>query len=104
MEDKAKAKAEERLAGLRLTATRLALFERKIGKPLTKMTDNDLGMVSFIAILECAGLTEDEINDTYDALGAEDFSKACVEVLINSGLFNQAKTSKKVIPAPKSAR
>lgn len=94
--------AKEKLKNLKLTATRLALFERKLGKPLTKLTDDDLGMVAFVAILECAGLTDKEIDDACDALGIEDFSKACLEVLMNSGLFKQAK--KKAAPATKSAQ
>lgn len=92
--------AQEKLKSLKLTATRLALFERKLGKPLTRLTDNDLGMQAFVALLESAGLTDKEIDDACEALGIEEFSNACLDVLMNSGLFKQAKNPAKPAPAP----
>jgi hypothetical protein len=85
---------EEKIKSLRLTATRLALFERKLGTPLTKLTDNDLGFNSMVCLLEAAGMTDDEIDKACDEMGIEKFTEASMEVLLNSGLFKQAKQAR----------
>ena len=85
---------EEKIKSLRLTATRLALFERKLGTPLTKLTDNDLGFNSRVCLLEAAGMTDDEIDKACDEMGIEKFTEASMEVLLNSGLFKQAKQAR----------
>lgn len=86
---------EEKIKSLRLTATRLALFERKLGKPLTQLTDNSLGMDAMVKLLESAGMSDEEIDQACDELGLENFITTCMEVLMNSGLFKQAKTPAK---------
>jgi len=85
---------EEKIKSLRLTATRLALFERKLGTPLTRLTDADLGFNSMVCLLEAAGMTDDEIDAACDELGLEKFTEAAMEVLMNSGLFKQAKQAR----------
>ena len=85
---------EEKIKNLRLTATRLALFERKLGTPLTRLTDADLGFNSMVCLLEAAGMTDDEIDAACDELGLEKFTEATMEVLMNSGLFSQAKQAR----------
>lgn len=85
---------EEKIKSLRLTATRLALFERKLGTPLTKLTDNDLGFNAMVCLLEAAGMTDDEIDKACDEMGIEKFTEASMEVLLNSGLFKQAKQAR----------
>lgn len=82
---------EEKIKSLKLTATRLALFERKLGVPLTRLTDRDLGFDAMVKLLEAAGLTDDEIDAACEELGLEKFTEASMEVLMNSGLFSQAK-------------
>lgn len=86
---------EEKIKSLRLTATRLALFERKLGIPLTKLTDDALGFDAMIKLLEAAGMSDEEIDQACDELGLDAFITACMEVLMNSGLFKQAKTPAK---------
>ena len=92
---------EEKLKSLRLTATRLALFERKLGTPLTKLTDDSLGFDAMIKLLQAAGMTDEEIDQACDELGLDAFITACMEVLMNSGLFKQAKT---VVSKSKSSK
>lgn len=83
--------AVEKIKGLRLTATRLALFERKLGTPLTKLTDREMGLDATIKLLEAAGMTDDEIDAACDEMGLDEFVTAAMEVLFNSGLFSRAK-------------
>lgn len=85
---------EEKIKSLKLTATRLALFERKLGVPLTRLTDRDLGFDAMVKLLEAAGLTDVEIDAACDELGLEKFTEASMEVLMNSGLFSQAKQAR----------
>lgn len=94
---------EEKIKSLRLTATRLALFERKLGTPLTKLTDNDLGFNSMVCLLEAAGMTDDEIDKACDEMGIEKFTEASMEVLLNSGLFRQAKQAREQAKATAKA-
>lgn len=94
---------EEKIKSLRLTATRLALFERKLGTPLTKLTDNDLGFNSMVCLLEAAGMTDDEIDKACDEMGIEKFTEASMEVLLNSGLFKQAKQAREQAKAQAKA-
>lgn len=94
---------EEKIKSLRLTATRLALFERKLGTPLTKLTDNDLGFNSMVCLLEAAGMTDDEIDKACDEMGIEKFTEASMEVLLNSGLFKQAKQAREQAKATAKA-
>lgn len=85
---------EEKIKSLKLTATRLALFERKLGTPLTMLTDRDLGINAAVKLLEAAGMTDDEIDQACDEMGVEAFAQAAMEVLLNSGLFKQAKQAR----------
>ena len=85
---------EEKIKSLKLTATRLALFERKSGVPLARLTDRDLGFDAMVKLLEAAGLTDDEIDAACEELGLEKFTEASMEVLMNSGLFSQAKQAR----------
>lgn len=85
---------EEKIKSLKLTATRLALFERKLGIPLTRLTDRDLGFDAMVKLLEVAGLTDDEIDAACEGMGIEKFTEAAMEVLLNSGLFSQAKQAR----------
>jgi len=94
---------EEKIKSLRLTATRLALFERKLGTPLTKLTDNDLGFNAMVCLLEAAGMTDEEIDKACDEMGIEKFTEASMEVLLNSGLFKQAKQAREQAKATAKA-
>lgn len=95
---------EEKVKSLKMTATRLALFERKIGKPLTRMTMNDLGFDAAVKLFESAGLTDDEIDAACEEMGVEEFAQAAVEVLLNSGLFKQAKQARETAKAKTEAK
>lgn len=95
---------EEKIKSLKLTATRLALFERKLGVPLTRLTDRDLGFDAMVKLLEAAGLTDDEIDTACDELGLEKFTEASMEVLMNSGLFSQAKQAREKAEAEAKAK
>lgn len=95
---------EEKIKSLKLTATRLALFERKLGVPLTRLTDRDLGFDAMVKLLEAAGLTDDEIDAACDELGLEKFTEASMEVLMNSGLFSQAKQAREKAAAEAKAK
>ena len=95
---------EEKIKSLKLTATRLALFERKLGVPLTRLTDRDLGVDAMVKVLEAAGLTDDEIDAACDELGLEKFTEASMEVLMNSGLFSQAKQAREKAAAEAKAK
>lgn len=95
---------EEKIKSLKLTATRLALFERKLGVPLTRLTDRDLGFDAMVKLLEAAGLTDDEIDAACDELGLEKFTEASMEVLMNSGLFSQAKQAREKAEAEAKAK
>lgn len=94
---------EEKIKSLKLTATRLALFERKLGIPLTKLTDADLGINAMVCLLESAGLTGEEIDRACEELGIEKFTEASMEVLLNSGLFRQAKQAREAATAKAEA-
>lgn len=85
---------EEKIKSLKLTATRLALFERKLGIPLTRLRDADLGLNAMVCLLEAAGLSDTEIDAACEELGVEKFTEATMEVLLNSGLFSQAKQAR----------
>lgn len=98
--DKGK-QAAEKIKAIKLTATRLAAFEKELGIPLTRITANDIGLNAFICLLRSAGLTDDEIDAASDELGLELFSQTCGEVLLNSGLFSQAKHPEKVVAGKK---
>lgn len=93
---------EDKIKSLKLTATRLALFERKLGKPLTRLNDNDLGMQAFVALLESAGLTDKEIDDACEEMGIDKFTESAMEVLFNSGLFKQAKLAREAEKAKRA--
>lgn len=93
---------EEKIKSLKLTATRLALFERKLGTPLTKLTANDLGIDATVKLLEAAGLTDEEIDRAAEEMGVEPFAQAAMEVLLNCGLFKQAKQTRESAPAKKT--
>lgn len=95
---------EEKIKSLKLTATRLALFERKLGVPLTRLTDRDLGFDAMVKLLEAAGLTDNEIDAACDELGLEKFTEASMEVLMNSGLFSQAKQAREKAAAEAKAK
>ena len=95
---------EEKIKSLKLTATRLALFERKLGVPLTRLTDRDLGFDAMVKLLEAAGLTDDEIDAACDELGLEKFTEASMEVLMNSRLFSQAKQAREKAAAEAKAK
>lgn len=95
---------EEKIKSLKLTATRLALFERKLGVPLTRLTDRDLGFDAMVKLLEAAGLTDDEIDAACDELGLEKFTEASMEVLMNSGLFSEAKQAREKAAAEAKAK
>ena len=95
---------EEKIKSLKLTATRLALFERKLGVPLTRLTDRDLGFDAMVKLLEAAGLTDDEIDAACDEHGLEKFTEASREVLMNSGLFSQAKQAREKAAAEAKAK
>lgn len=82
---------EEKIKSLKLTATRLALFERTLGIPLTRLNDADLGFDAMVKLLEAAGMTGDEIDAACEELGLEKFTESAMEVLFNSGLFKEAK-------------
>lgn len=88
-------KAVEKIKGLKLTATRLAAFERELGTPLTKLTSENVGLNTFVCLLRSAGITDDEIDAASEELGLEKFSEECGRVLLNSGLFSQAKPQEK---------
>lgn len=85
---------EEKIKSLKLTATRLALFERKLGIPLTRLTDRDLGFDAMVKLLQAAGMTDEEIDAACEKMGVEKFTEAAMEVLLNSGLFSQAKQAR----------
>lgn len=85
---------EEKIKSLKLTATRLALFERRLGIPLTRITTGDLGIDAIVKLLEVAGLTEEEIDKACDELGLDKFCELSLDVLMNSGLFKQAKQAR----------
>lgn len=93
---------EEKIKSLKLTATRLALFERKMGIPLTRLTMNDLGFDATVKLLQAAGMTDDEIDTACEEMGVEEFAQAAMEVLLNSGLFKGAKTTRKKAEADKA--
>lgn len=95
---------EEKIKSLKLTATRLALFERKLGVPLTRLTDRDLGFDAMVKLLEAAGITDDEIDAACEELGLEKFTEASMEVLMNSGLFSQAKQAREKAAAEAKAK
>lgn len=95
---------EDKIKTLKLTATRLALFERKLGVPLTRLTDRDLGFDAMVKLLEAAGLTDDEIDAACEELGLEKFTEAAMEVLMNSGLFSQAKRAREKAAAEAKAK
>ena len=65
---------EEKVKSLKLTATRLALFERKLGKPLTRLNADDLGIDAMVKLLEAAGMTDEEIDQASEELGIEKFT------------------------------
>lgn len=87
--------AVEKIKTLRMTATRLAAFERELGTPLTKLTSDSIGLNTFICLLRSAGFTDDEIDAASEELGLEKFSEECGRALMNSGLFSQAKPQEK---------
>lgn len=87
---------EEKVKSLKLTATRLALFERKLGKPLTHLNADDLGIDAMVKLLEAAGMTDEEIDQASEELGIEKFAESAMEVLMNSGLFSQAKQTREL--------
>lgn len=91
-------KAVEKIKGLKLTATRLAAFERELGTPLTRLTADSIGLNTFICLLRSAGFSDDEIDAASEELGIEKFTEECGRALLNSGLFSQAKLPEK---APK---
>lgn len=93
---------EEKINSLRLTATRLALFERKLGTPLTKLTADSLGFDAMVKLLEAAGMTDDEIDTACEEMGVEKFTEAAMGVLLNSGLFSQAKQTEKATKTAKT--
>ena len=95
---------EEKIKTLKLTATRLALFERKLGIPLTRMTANDLGFDAAVKLLQAAGMTDDEIDQACDEMGVEEFAQAAMEVLLDSGLFKQAKQAREAAKAKTEAK
>ena len=95
---------KEKIKSLKLTATRLALFERKLGVPLTRLTYRDLGFDAMVKLLEAAGLTDDEIDAACDELGIENLTDASMEVLMNSGLFSQAKQAREKAAAEAKAK
>ena len=95
---------EEKLKSLKMTATRLALFERKLGKPLTQLKMNDLGFDAAVKLLQSAGLTDDEIDAACEEMGVEEFAQAAMEVLLNSGLFRQAKQAREAAKAKTEAK
>lgn len=95
MEATAGTKAVEKIKALKLTATRLAAFERELGIPLTKITSDDIGLNTFICLLRSAGFTDEEIDAASEELGLEKFSEECGRALLNSGLFSQAKHPEK---------
>lgn len=94
---------EEKIKSLRLSATRLALFERKLGTPLTRLTDKDLGIDALVKLLQAAGMTDEEIDQACDEMGIEAFSLAATEVLMNSGLFSRAKQAREKAKAAAKA-
>ena len=93
--------AAEKIKGLKLTATRLAAFERELGTPLTKLTTDNIGLNTFICLLKSAGLTDEEIDAASEELGLDKFTEECGRVLLNSGLFSQAKLPEKVTAGKK---
>ncbi len=90
---------KDKIKNLKLTATRLALFERKLGTPLTKLGINDLGMNACVCLLEAGGLTPTDIDLAFEELGVEEFGKICSEALLSSGLFKKAKPAKTPVKA-----
>ena len=88
-------KAIEKIKSLKLTATRLAAFERELGTPLTKLNSDDIGLNTFICLLKSAGFTDEEIDAACEELGLEKFAEECGRALLNSGLFSQAKLPEK---------
>lgn len=95
---------EEKIKSLKLTATRLALFERKLGTPLTRLTDNDLGFNAMVCLLEAAGMSDAEIDAACEEMGIEKFTEASMEVLLNSGLFSQAKQAREKAKAAEAKK
>lgn len=87
--------AVEKIKTLKLTATRLAAFERELGTPLTQLTADAIGLNTFVCLLRSAGFTDEEIDAASEELGLEKFSEECGRALLNSGLFNQAKPQEK---------
>lgn len=88
-------KAVEKIQSLRLTATRLAAFERELGTPLTKLSAESIGLNTFVCLLHSAGFTDEEIDAASEELGLEKFSEECGRALLNSGLFSPAKHPEK---------
>lgn len=95
---------EEKIRNLKMTATRLALFERKLGTPLTRLTDKDLGFNAVVCLLEAAGMSDIEIDAACEELGVEKFTEASMEVLLNSGLFSQAKQAREKAKAAEAKK
>lgn len=81
---------EEKIKSIRLTATRLAKWERMLGFALTQLTDANLGFNAFVTMLQAAGLTDEEIDKASEEMGLEKFCEACQKALMDSGLFKQA--------------
>lgn len=95
MEASKGSQAVEKIKSLKLTATRLAAFERELGIPLTKLSSDDIGLNTFVCLLKSAGFTDEEIDEASEELGLEKFSEECGRALLNSGLFSQAKHPEK---------
>ena len=93
---------EEKIKSLKLTATRLALFERKLGIPLTRLTDDALGFDAMVKLLEAAGMSDEDIDAACEVMGIEKFIEATMEVLLNSGLFSQAKLAREAEKAKRA--
>ena len=88
-------KAVEKIKTMKLTATRLAAFERELGTPLTKLNADEIGLNTFVCLLKSAGFTDEEIDAASEELGLEKFAEECGRALLNSGLFSQAKLPEK---------
>lgn len=81
-----------KLDNIKLTASRLARFERELGVPLTQLDGDSIGMNAVVCLFKVAGLTEKEIDDYCDTLGIEEFGKKAMEALMRSGLFRSVTT------------
>lgn len=91
--------AADTIRKIKLTATRLATFERRLGTPLTKLTADALGFNAMVLLLQCAGMSDKEIDDACEELGLDKFVDACMGALLNSGLFSKAKLPATAKPA-----